>query len=136
MTINDRVKQLRTELIKERNDGKKMTLEEFGARLSIGNTAVSKIEHGENAVTDRTVAAICTEFGVREEWLRYGEGEPFRKVSEDYKLAEWLGEVMSEDESDIQRRLLKVLSGLSPAQWDLIADIADRLAEELKKGEE
>ena len=135
MTINERIKHLRTELLKDEN-GKKMTLDAFSARLAVKAPAIYKIESGENAVTERMIAAICAEYDVREEWLRYGEGEPFRQLSPDEQLAEWMGEVMSEDESDIQRRVVKFLSKLTPAEWEMIADMAHKFVEELKKGEE
>ena len=66
MTENERVKELRK--------ARDLTLEKFGQRLGVGKTAISKIERGENAVTDQMRRSICREFGVREEWLRDGEG--------------------------------------------------------------
>jgi len=129
MTIGDRLRYLRKDLLR-------MSMAAFGAKIGYGISAISDIEHGRNALTNQMARAICTEYDVREEWLRDGDGEPFRQLSSDERLAEWMGEVMSEDESDIQRRVVKFLSKLTPAEWEMIADMAHNFVEELKKGEE
>lgn len=66
MTENERVRMFRKSA--------KLTLEEFGKRLGVGKTAISKIESGDRNLTDQMCRSICREFGVREEWLRTGEG--------------------------------------------------------------
>lgn len=67
--MNERIKQLRKEL--------GLTLEKFGERLGVGKTAISKIERGENGVSEQMLKSICREFNVREEWLRTGEEPMF-----------------------------------------------------------
>ena len=54
-----------------------LTMEEFGARIGMNKSSVSKIEKGVNGTTDQTVRSICREFGVNEAWLRTGSGEMF-----------------------------------------------------------
>ena len=53
-----RVKKLRKEL--------GLTLEKFGKPLGVGKTAISKIENGENNLTDQMIISICREFNVNE----------------------------------------------------------------------
>ena len=67
--MNERIKELRKTL--------GLTLEKFGERLGVRKTAISKIEHGENNVSDQMFKSICREFNVSEEWLRDGVGEMF-----------------------------------------------------------
>lgn len=67
MTEGDRIKELRK--------ARGLTLEKFGERVGVGKSAISDIERGRNSVTDQMRRSICREFGVREEWLRGGEGE-------------------------------------------------------------
>lgn len=64
--MNDRIKEVRKKL--------KLTQREFGKRLGVQDTAISKIESGERNLTDQMVLAICREFNVNEEWLRTGAG--------------------------------------------------------------
>ena len=66
MTENERVRVVRK--------SEKLTLEEFGKRLGVTRGAVSAIENAVRGLTDQMCRSICREFGVREEWLRTGEG--------------------------------------------------------------
>ena len=67
--MNERIKELRKAL--------GLTLEEFGAKIGMGKSSVSKIEKGLNGTTDQTIRSICREFKVSEDWLRTGEGDMF-----------------------------------------------------------
>ncbi len=80
MTKGERVKVLRNSL---GGDGKKMTLEEFGERLGVAKTTVSRIENGVNALTDQMCKSICREFGVSEEWLMHGTGDMMARTVDD-----------------------------------------------------
>lgn len=71
MTQGHRVRELRSTL--------NLTLEKFGEKLGVGKTAISKIEHQERNLTEQMLKSICREFNVNEQWLRTGEGEPFRE---------------------------------------------------------
>ena len=56
MLMNERLKAARKAL--------RMTQREFGGRVGVQDTAISKIEHGENSLTDQMVLSICREFGI------------------------------------------------------------------------
>lgn len=71
LTKGERVKAIR---IKLGTDGKKMTLEDFGNRLGVSKNTISNIENGNRNLTDQMCKSISREFGVSEEWLRYGTG--------------------------------------------------------------
>lgn len=67
--MNKRIRELRKKL--------NLTMEKFGGRLGVGKTAISKIEKGDNSLTDQMFKSICREFNVNEEWLRSGYGDMF-----------------------------------------------------------
>lgn len=64
--MNDRIKEVRQYF--------KLTLEEFGRRIGMTKSGLSKVERGENGTTEQTITSICREFNVNEEWLRTGTG--------------------------------------------------------------
>lgn len=51
------------------------TQAEFGQRLGISNTAVSKLESGENNVSEQNILVLCNLLNINEVWLRTGEGQ-------------------------------------------------------------
>ena len=70
-TINERIKTLRSTLGMKQVD--------FANKISRTQAVFSKYESGAIAITDRTVADICREFNVNEQWLRAGEGPMFKQ---------------------------------------------------------
>lgn len=75
MAAGERVKQIRKE--------KKLTLEKFGERVGVTKQTISRIENGINSLTDQMILSICREFNVNEEWLRNGNGDMFKKPSDE-----------------------------------------------------
>lgn len=73
--MNERLKDLRKKLGLNQN--------EFGEKVGIGGTAISKIEKGNRGLTETLLRAICREFNVSEDWLRNGNGEMFSRQSTD-----------------------------------------------------
>ena len=98
MTQNERVKEVRKTL--------GLTLEKFGDRLGIKKAAVSKIEKGENSLTDANIKAICREFSVDYMWLTTGEGEMFVETDDDF--FERLDRIMA-GENETRKNMIKML---------------------------
>lgn len=73
MNVGERVKIIRM--------AGNMTLDAFGKRIGVGKTAISKIERGENNLTEQNFISIVREFGVSEEWLRYGTGPMYSNTA-------------------------------------------------------
>ena len=73
--MNERLKQLRKAL--------QLNQVDFGAKLSLTGSAISRYESGVNAMADNIVLLICREFDVNEEWLRYGTGSMFSQKNMD-----------------------------------------------------
>lgn len=120
MTIGERVKTLRKEL--------GLTLENFANPIGIHRGSLSAIENDKSGVSDRTLLAICREYGVSERWLRDGVGEMFVPVTRNEKIARFAGELMKDETPDFRRQLVEILADLNDEQWDALADFAERLA--------
>ena len=78
-TINQRIKEFRKSL--------HLNQEEFGKRIGLKNSAVSKMEKDGSTVIDQNIRLICTTFGVSEHWLREGAGDMLAQTRDDYVRA-------------------------------------------------
>ncbi len=114
------------ELIRVR--GKKKA--EFARALNVSQAFVSQMCSGERVPSDRTIADICREFDVSEEWLRNGTGPMFVEKTRDEELAEFFGHVLARD--DFKQRLLAALSRLDESEWAMLEQVARKLLDELK----
>ena len=111
--MNQRIRTLRQTL--------RLSQREFAQQIGLKQNAVSYMEKPGATVTEQNIRAICAQFGVREAWLRTGEGEIFR-----------LGERE-------QRALQKIFEGLDPAFRACLLRVGQELLrtqEELKGGRE
>lgn len=117
MTQNERVKEVRKTL--------GLTLEKFGDRLGIQKAAVSKIEKGENSLTDANIKAICREFSVDYMWLTTGEGEMFVETDDDF--FERIDRIMA-GENETRKNMFKALLYASDEDIEALARIIELFA--------
>lgn len=111
MTIGERVRVLRKAI--------GMTTTEFGDKIGITNAAVSMMERNKNGMSERNVRAIVERFGANEEWLRTGEGEMFVTTANHERIASFMGEVLS-DEDSFRLRLISTLATMGADEWALL----------------
>lgn len=93
-----------------------LSMEKFGSRIGIGKASISLLESGKNNPSIQTIALICREFGVNEQWLRTGEGEMFEQTR-----ASVLDRLSTEyDLSREQRSVIEAFLDLDPQERDVI----------------
>lgn len=110
--MNNRIKEIRK--------GAGLSQEEFGKRLSVTKTSISKIESGINNPSDQTIKLICSEFSVNEEWLRNGVGgKDNMYVTEDMKYYQNIGKLGSE-KNEFKKFYINMMMGLPDEYWDYI----------------
>ncbi|ADL03331.1 helix-turn-helix domain-containing protein [Lacrimispora saccharolytica] len=110
--MNNRIKEVRKKL--------GLSQEEFGKRLRVTKTSISKIEAGINNPSDQTIKLICSEFSVNEEWLRTGAGgQDNMFLSEDVKYIQNIGKLGTE-KNDFKKFCLNMIMGLPDEYWDYI----------------
>ena len=69
--------------IKQIRKSENLTQKAFADRLGLKQNTIATYEMGRTEPSDRTIADICREFNVNEEWLRTGKGEMFLRLDED-----------------------------------------------------
>ncbi|MDR2022286.1 MAG: helix-turn-helix domain-containing protein [Hungatella sp.] len=110
--MNNRIKEVRKKI--------GLSQEEFGKRLRVTKTSISKIESGINNPSDQTIKLICSEFNVNEEWLRTGAGgQDNMFLSEDVKYLQNIGKLGTE-KNDFKKFCLNMIMGLPDEYWDYI----------------
>lgn len=104
----------------------------FADKINVSQAFVSQMCAGIKQPSDRTIADICREFHVNETWLRTGEGDMFLQRTRNEELSAFFGDVL-DGEPDFRQRLFLVMSRMTTSEWELLEQMANRLAEETKK---
>lgn len=122
--MNKRIKELRKAL--------GLTQQEFADKIGVKRNSMTNYETGRNTPIDAIVVSICRIFNVSEEWLRTGQGEMFKQLSQAELAARTVGEALSSDNKFIQSVFI-ALGKLTPAEWQLVEKFVTSVEEELKK---
>lgn len=132
MTQGERVKEVRK--------FRKMSMEQFGERLGVQKSAISKIEKGDRGLTEQMLKSICREFNVNEEWLRTGDGDMPQKLSEEEEIADLVSDVLENGKDNefygIILEIIRTYNELSPGSQEVIKNFSKKLSENLSKKEE
>ena len=122
--MNERIKAVRLAL--------GISQEEFGKRLGVTRGAITNIELNKVEPKPLFVDLICREFNVNEDWLKNGAEPMFLQRSRNEELSAFFGDLLN-GEPDFKHRLISVMSRLSVDQWQILADMANMLVEEMQK---
>lgn len=124
--MNERIKQVRI--------ASHLTQDKFASTIGITKSSVSLLESGKNNPSDQTIKLICSEFGVRREWLERGEEPMYMEQVDDgpHALVPDLVDVLS-DHPAVLAALRRVVRIMTPADWDRLNEIIDAVMEEQEK---
>lgn len=104
-----------------------MTQQQFAERLGISRNTVATYETSSRIPIDAVIVSICREFGVREEWLRTGQGDIYKELTPDLELSKWFGQILMEEESSFKRRFLLALTTLKEGEWTALQRLSEVL---------
>lgn len=104
-----------------------MTQQQFAERLGISRNTVATYETSSRISIDAVIVSICREFGVREEWLRTGQGDIYKELTPDLELSKWFGQILMEEESSFKRRFLLALTTLKEGEWTALERLSEVL---------
>ena len=122
--MNERLKKLRKAL--------DLTQQEFADRIGIKRNSFANYETGRNTPIDAIIVSICKEFNVNENWLRTGEGDMFIELSYSDEIAQFVGQLMTEEDDSFKKRLISGLAALDENGWKVLEDFLDSIQK--KKG--
>lgn len=124
--MNERFKALRIAL--------NLTQQEFGDKLGLLKSAVSKIESNKQNVTEQLILIICREFRVNEKWLRNGTGEMFVAVED--PTAAYIAELLMDVDHPLKpviNSILQTYAELNEKNKEVFEYILDEFIENLNK---
>ena len=123
--MNERIKELRLEL--------GMSQEEFGNRLGVGRGAITNIELNKVEPKPLFVSLICKTYGVRESWLRTGEGPMYTTMDEADELARIFEEIGASDDELVKAAIRvywrldeKEKAAIRKPTSDLVAELDEK----------
>lgn len=124
MTQGERVLEIRKAL--------GLTMDNFGEKLGVQKSAISKIEKDRVNLSDQMVKLICREYNVNYDWLMDGEGEMFSDLPQTV-----LDELCSQYElDDLDRFIVELYVGLPKDVRDGIKARAKDLIQKRNASEE
>ena len=106
-----------------------ITKTKFAEKLSVSQPYISKIIISGYVPSDRLIEDICEKFNANEKWLRTGEGEMFIRKTRSETIADFMVDMLNEEEPSYKRRLNEALAELSTDEWKLLENITLKLAE-------
>ena len=125
MTINERIKRVRSEA--------NMTLVEFGKKIGLTKSTVSRMEQNGYAVIPQNVQLICTAFNISEKWLTEGKGDMY--TSDEEAILDKLAGMydLSESQMVFAKQWLQLPATAKDAVVDYIVSVASALQEKKSK---
>ena len=123
--MKDRIKLVRKTL--------KLTQQEFADRIGIKRNTVGLYEIGQSGVSDAVIKSICREFNVDETWLRTGEGEMFRKRTDNEVLTEFAADMVFEADDSFKKAIITTFAKMDDETWDLFEKWARRFLEQFNE---
>lgn len=128
MTQGERVKMVR--------DKAQLTMEQFGNRIGgVSKSTISNIENDNRNLTEHMLKSICREFDVNEKWLKTGEGDMPRKLSEEEEVASLVSNLLEDGRDNpffgIILEIVQTYNELSPASQKVLQEASKKLVENL-----
>lgn len=117
MSINERLAIIRKEY--------DLSQDEFGNRLGIKKSAVSKLENGANKPTESMLKLICATYHVNYLWLTEGEGPMMEVMTTDALVEKYMA-----GESPVAISIMKAFAKLPDEEWVKLRDIIDKVKRE------
>lgn len=121
--MNLRIKHLRKDVLD-------LSQKDFADTIGVSENFIWMVEKGTRTPSDRTIADICREFGVREEWLRTGELPIRKSLSRQAEITKFVGDAMKDAKKSDTQRILTALMDATTEEIEAIVSFARRIAEQ------
>lgn len=127
-SINHRLRQLREKL--------SLSQTEFAESLGVGRGVIKNLEEFRTDPKPAFLSVVIKNFNVNPVWLETGQGEMFRDLSREEKIAAFVGEALADETDSFKRDLISLLASLDEAGWQTLRDAAKVIVDALQKQKE
>lgn len=117
--LNERLRKLRKTL--------DLTQQTFADRIGIARGNIGSYEVGKSNLSDAVISLICREFNVNEHWLRTGEGEMFINLTRDEEIANFIGDILRDEDESFKKRLVSGLAALDETGWEVLENFLNSI---------
>lgn len=127
MSIHDRVKAVRKAL--------NMSQTAFGEKLGVGIGVIKNIEYANVDPKEPFLTLMCDMLNVNKNWLMNGTGEMFLERDTEDEIADFLTQLMCDDDESIRKRFVLALSKFDGDDWKTVEKFIDAFTQTEKDGE-
>lgn len=109
----------------------KKSQEEWADIMGLSRSGIADIEAGRRNVTEKHIKLLSIESidgkYINEDWLRTGDGDPFKKLTRNQVITDFAADLIKEDDS-FKSRLIEALAKLGDDDWEALERLAKKLA--------
>lgn len=117
----------------------KKSQEEWADIMGLSRSGITEIEAGRRNVTEKHIKLLSIESidgkYINEDWLRTGDGYPFKKLTRSQVITDFAADLIKEDDS-FKTRLIEALAKLSDNEWEVLEKLAVDLSNKKDQGGE
>ena len=109
----------------------KKSQEEWADIMGLSRSGIADIEAGRRNVTEKHIKLLSIESidgkYINEDWLRTGDGDPFKKLTRNQVITDFAADLIKEDDS-FKSRLIEALAKLRDDDWEALERLALKLS--------
>lgn len=109
----------------------KKSQEEWADIMGLSRSGITEIEAGRRNVTEKHIKLLSIESidgkYINEDWLRTGDGDPFKKLTRSQVITDFAADLIKEDDS-FKSRLIEALAKLGDDDWEALEKLALKLS--------
>lgn len=117
--LKDRLRELRKST--------RLSQTDFALKLGCSRGVIKNLEEGKTDISPAFADLICRTYGCDQIWLETGEGEMFREMTADEKIADFVGGILSDRGDQFQKKVIQILSSLDDEGWKALNDFLEAL---------
>lgn len=125
--MNERIKQIRR--------SQNLTQQEFADRLGTPRSNIAGYERGARKPSDGAITAMCKEFGVNEDWLRYGIGKMQRSASREQEIEALVNSALKGN-NEFKKAVIQAICSRTDKELEVLDALLSDIYANLEKASE